>query len=240
MSINPATIGFKPEFLDFTRGIRVGHLQPHERITRLLKLALEIRFDQPFVTVRWGRGVHWPWIGFFPKADRQAKPISHHVNFGCAKYFISLDSDQKLFKAGMQVERGYLRAPREYPECRLREDWDWHRLLAQMKSNSELDTLLLRLVRGDGFRLYAGGWGRGNELSAKSFKGVGQLRRMLAGAPAADWCGFQLFYPMREKEVRQTNGVEIIESILAIFSEVTPVMNASMQVSLSCGPSEVR
>ena len=28
-------IGFKPEYLDFARGIRVGNLEPHERITRI-------------------------------------------------------------------------------------------------------------------------------------------------------------------------------------------------------------
>jgi hypothetical protein len=36
-------IGFRPEFLDFPRGIRVGNLEDHERITRILKLALEAR-----------------------------------------------------------------------------------------------------------------------------------------------------------------------------------------------------
>jgi hypothetical protein len=49
-------IGFRPEFLDCPRGIRVGNLEDHERITRILKLALEARYQQPFVTERWGRG----------------------------------------------------------------------------------------------------------------------------------------------------------------------------------------
>jgi hypothetical protein len=31
---------FRPEFLDFDRGIHVGNLSDHERITRILKLAL--------------------------------------------------------------------------------------------------------------------------------------------------------------------------------------------------------
>ena len=33
-------IGFRPEYLDFDRGIHVGNLEEHERITRILKLAL--------------------------------------------------------------------------------------------------------------------------------------------------------------------------------------------------------
>lgn len=38
--VPPATIGFRPESLDFRRGIRVGKLEEHERITPILKLAL--------------------------------------------------------------------------------------------------------------------------------------------------------------------------------------------------------
>ena len=44
--------GFRPEYLDFQRGIRVGNLEENERITRVLKLALESRYSQPFVTER--------------------------------------------------------------------------------------------------------------------------------------------------------------------------------------------
>ena len=57
-------IGFRPEFLDFQRGIRVGNLEERERITRILKIALESRYGEDFVTERWGRGVFWRWIGF--------------------------------------------------------------------------------------------------------------------------------------------------------------------------------
>ena len=56
-------VGFRPEFLDFERGIHVGNLEENQRITRILKLALEARYGQPFVTERWGRGVYWQWIG---------------------------------------------------------------------------------------------------------------------------------------------------------------------------------
>jgi hypothetical protein len=46
------------EFLDFQYGIRVGKLEEHERITRLLKLGLEAEFGEPLVTERWGRGMY--------------------------------------------------------------------------------------------------------------------------------------------------------------------------------------
>ncbi|HXF04167.1 MAG TPA: hypothetical protein VNM72_01975 [Blastocatellia bacterium] len=224
--------GFRPEFFDFDRGIRVGNLEPHERITQILKRALESAFGQTFTTVRWGRGVYWQWIGFFPQANRLAKPLSHHVSFGCAKYFISLERDDNCVKAGMQVERGYLRAPRQYPECRLREDWDWHRLLAQLRSGSELDHLLRQLVTVDGFHIYAGGWPDGEELTAARFTGATQVRRLLLSAPSTQWGGFQLYYPMTQNDVRSMTGYEIVESILAIFGEVTPVLNRCMQIRL--------
>ncbi len=228
----PPGIAFRAEYLDFERGIRVGNLEPHERITRILKAALEDSFGQTFTTVRWGRGVYWQWIAFFPQANRLAKPISSHVNFGCSKFFISLERSERIFKAGMQVERGFLRPPREYPECRLRSDWDWNRLLAKLKKDRGFEKLLLRLVRRDGFRIFAGSWEESSELNARNLKGAAQLTRILASATAGDWCGFQLYYPMREKEVRSVGGLELVESMLAIFSEVTPVMNACMQIQL--------
>jgi hypothetical protein len=117
-------VGFRPEFLDFERGIHVGNLQDNERITRILKLALEARYGQPFVTERWGRGVYWQWIGYLPRANRAAKPLSASVSFGCSKFFLTVDTDERLFKCGTQVERGYVRAPREYRYCQLRPDWD--------------------------------------------------------------------------------------------------------------------
>ena len=33
----PTGEAFRPEWIDFERGIRVGNLEPHERITRILK-----------------------------------------------------------------------------------------------------------------------------------------------------------------------------------------------------------
>jgi hypothetical protein len=38
---------------------------------------------------------------------------------------------------------------------------------------------------------------------------------------------------MSEDEVRASTGVDLVESMLAIFREVTPVMNLCMQVHLA-------
>ena len=50
----PQNTRFRPKFLDFRRGIRVGNLDDDERITRILKVSLERRFSQSFVTERRG------------------------------------------------------------------------------------------------------------------------------------------------------------------------------------------
>ena len=227
-------IGFRPEFLDFRRGIRVGNLEDNERITRLLKLALEARYRQPFVTERWGRGVYWQWIGYLPRANRDAKPISSGASFGCSKFFLMMDTEEQLFKCGIQVERGYLKAPREYRYCELREDWDWHRLLRALKPDSPMERELQRLVLREGFLLHAGSWeDEPLRFSRADFPGAMKLRRLLESAPKNRWAGFQIFYPMGPKEVRNSTGLDLLESILAVFSEVTPAMNLCMQIRLA-------
>lgn len=227
-------IGFRPEFLDFRRGIHVGNLEDHERITRLLKLELESRYAQPFVTERWGRGVYWQWIGYLPRANREAKPLSSHVSFGCSKFFISVDTDEKLFKCGLQIERGYVRAPRDYPKCRLRSDWDWHRLVASLKSKGAMERELRRLLCREGFMLRVGSWEQEPQVFSKTnFPDMRKLRQALNDAPGNHWAGFQLYYPMTESETRRTTGLDLVESVLAIFGEVTPIMNLCMQIKLS-------
>ena len=156
-----AAIAFRPEFLDFRRGIHVGNLEENERITRILKLALEARYGQGFVTERWGRGVFWQWIAFLPRADRDAKPLSSHVSFGCSKFFISVETEEKVFKCGMQVERGYVKAPPDSAVCELRSDWDWHRLMKGLRTGSPMERELRRLIFREGFRLFAGSWEAG-------------------------------------------------------------------------------
>jgi len=226
-------VGFRPEFLDFKRGIRVGNLEENERITRILKLALEARYGEPFVTERWGRGVHWRWIGYLTRANRAAKPLSSSVSFGCSKFFLMLDTEEALFKCGMQVERGYVKAPREYRECQLRSDWDWHRLIAALKPGKPMERELRRLVIREGFRLHAGAWEEDSvDYNCESYPSITTLRRRLAAAPGEEWAGFQVYYPMTQKDVRASSGLDLVESILAVFAEVTGLMNLCMQTPL--------
>lgn len=226
-------IGFRPEYLDFRRGIHVGNLEENERITRILKLGLEARYRQSFVTERWGRGVYWQWIGYLPRANREAKPISNNVSFGCSKFFLSVDTDEKLFKCGLQVERGHVKAVHGYRASQLARDWDWHRLLRCLKAGSPMEKELKRLVVREGFRVRAGSWEEDPVYLAKSnFPGATGVARILRKAPAEDWAGFQLFYAMDESEVRSSTGVDLVEAMMAVFEEVTPVMNLCMQTQL--------
>lgn len=225
-------IGFRPEYLDFARGIRVGNLEPHERITRILKAGLEARYGQEFVTERWGRGVFWQWIGFLNRANRSAKPKSSHVSFGCSKFFLTVDTDDRRFKCGMQVERGYVRAPREIRDCRLASDWDWQRLVRALTPRSPLMRELKRLV-DDEFQVQAGSWSEPHTFNQeKALPGAARLRRMLDAAPPDEWCGFQVFFALDEDDVHAMNGRDLVETMFAIFDEVRPAMNECMDVGV--------
>ena len=232
-----SAIGFQPEYLDFQKGIRVGNLEDNQRITRILKLALEAKYQEPFVTERFGRGVYWRWIGFLPRANRSAKPISSKVSFGCSKFFLTMDAEEPLFKCGFSVERGMIQPPSDFPGIELKPDWDWHRLLASLKRAGEMERELKRLVSREGFRIDAGGWEDRQGFGKGNFPDMAGLKKMLQKAPGASWAGFQVYYAMPEKDVRGASGVDLIESMMAIFEEVTPAMNLCMQIRLGACPS---
>jgi hypothetical protein len=243
-----AAIGFRPEYLDFSRGIRVGNLELHERITRILKGALEAEYGQEFVTERWGRGVFWQWIGFLTRANRSAKPLSSSVSFGCSKFFVAMDTDERRFTCGLQVERGYVRASRDERAFQLRSDWDWHRFVEGLRARSGLYRELKRLADEEQFEVRLGSWADphvfgGEPASAdprrasttRSLVGASRLRALAEQAPAREWCGVQVYFPLSESDVRAMNGVDLIEAIMAVFEEVRPAMNACMQVPIERG-----
>ena len=228
----PTGEAFRSEWIDFERGIRVGNIEPHERITQILKFHLEQRYHTSFVTDRWGRGVYWQWICWLPRANREAKPISHDVNFGCAKLFISADTGTRIFKSGLQIERGYAQGPEPYPGCLLKDDCVWHRLIEQCAEEKELDKELDRLLKREGFVAEVGDWEANTVFNAKNFKSARQIRDAAKDYSTREWASFQLYYPMPEKEVRASSGYELVKAICGVFDEVTPAMNCCMQVPL--------
>jgi len=122
-----------------------------------------------------------------PRANRTAKPISSDVSFGCSKFFLTVDTGEQLFKCGLQVERGYVKAPPESRSCQLRADWDWHRLIEALKPASALERELERLVLHEGFMLRAGGWEEHADYARAGYPGVLQLRKALETAPKNGW-----------------------------------------------------
>jgi len=58
------------------------------------------------------------------------------------------------------------------------------------------------------------------------------LRPALRRCSPAHWAGFQLYYPMPQKEVRACSGYELVRAITGVFDEVVPAMNACMSVRL--------
>ena len=225
----PTGEAFRSEWIDFERGIRVGNLEPHERITQILKFHLESRYHTPFVTDRWGRGVYWQWICWLPRANREAKPISHDVNFGCAKLFITADQEKRIFKSGLQIERGYAQGPEPYPGCLLKDDWDWHRL---MKPSAALDAELRRLITREGFVVEVGNFEANAVFTKNNFKSARQIREATRKFSAHEWAGFQLYYLMPEREVLACSGYELVKAICGVLEEVVPAMNCCMEVEL--------
>ena len=226
----PTGEAFRPEWIDFERGIRVGNLEPHERITQILKYGLEQRYGTPFVTDRWGRGIFWQWICWLPRSNREAKPISHDVNFGCAKFFITVDRDEAVFKAGLQVERGSIGQVSEIPGT-LQKDWDWNRLLKQCRDGTVLDREMARLVGREGFTVRLIG-GMTISFISSNWESSLHVRQAARKAPPDSWEGFQLFYPMSASEVHSCTGLELTRAILGVFGEVTEAMNQCMQIKL--------
>ncbi|HUJ11115.1 MAG TPA: hypothetical protein VL171_13915 [Verrucomicrobiae bacterium] len=236
----PTGEAFRPEWIDFENGIRVGNLEPHERITQILKFHLEQTYRTAFVTDRWGRGVYWQWICWLPRANREAKPISHDINFGCAKLFISAEREERVFKSGLQVERGYAVGPEPYPGCLLKDDWDWHRLIEQCAVGSELDRELHRLIKREGFVVEVGDFESNAVLTKSNFNSARQIGDGIKDYSKREWAGFQLYYPMPEKEVRNCTGLELVKAICGVFEEVVPSMNCCMQVGLTRSDSRLR
>lgn len=231
-SIPKTAIRFRPAYLDFRRGICVGNLEDNARITRILKLELEDRYGEPFVTERYGRGVYWKWIGYLPRANRVAKPLSSEVSFGCSKFFLMVDTAEKIFKCGLQVERGYVKASGVSRQFELRSDWDWHRLIKSLRPKSPMDVQINRLIRREGFWIQAGTWSNPVCFSRSNWVGVGKLRNLLTKTAPTEWSSLQIYYPMNEDEVRTSTGVDLVEAMLAVFHEVTPAMNICMQTQL--------
>ena len=228
-----SAIGFQPEYLDFQKGIHVGNLNDNQRITRILKLALEARYQEAFVTERYGRGVYWQWIGFLPRSNRSAKPISSKVSFGCSKFFLTVDTAERVFRCGFSVERGMIQAPHDFPKIQLKPDWDWHRLMKQCAAGTKLDDELRRLLKREGFVAEVGNFETNTVFNAKNFKSARQIRDAAKKSPKKnEWAGFQLYYPMPEREVRTSTGYELVKAICGVFDEVTPAMNCCMQVPL--------
>jgi hypothetical protein len=224
LPVHPA---FKREFLDFERGIRMGGLEPNERITQIIKYQLVSKHHQDFVIDKWGRGRFWQWICWITRANRDSKPISGGLSFASAKFFISLDSEPRRLTAGLQIERARLRPPRggKPDEVCAAEDWDFYRLVDGLKAGSPIDGELRRLVMREGFTVHVGGDGDGLTVRGRRWDGAAAVCRACRRIPADAWGWFQAYYPIPEKELTAMSGSEIVAAIVAVFDELTPLMN---------------
>jgi hypothetical protein len=229
----PTGEAFDNAWIDFQNGIRVGNLEPEQRITRILKHHLETKHGVSFVTDRWGRGVYWQWICWVPRPNREAKPMSHGANWCSAKLYITVDRKAGVFESGMTVERGFVAGPDARLPWGLKDDWDWHRMIAQCRKGSALDAETARLVKDEGFVAAIAGGAGTTRFDARSWTSALQVRNAAAKCPAREWAGFNLYYPMPEAEVRATPGPELVKAIEGVFAQLVPAKNLCMAVPLS-------
>lgn len=215
---------FRSEFLDFERGIRVGHLEPEERLTQILKGRLTNRHGVRMICDRWGRGVYWQWLCWVPEPNKKAKPLSAGHNFASTKFYVTIDRQLRVLQSGMQVERA--------PQCKVdkwpvtvESDWDWHVLFKALGEDA-LPRHLSRLL-SEGFRVRVGAFANRTEYDGDTWD-LNACRCTMQQLDADAWGGFQLFWPMPEQEVCATSGPELVEAMIGIFAEVTPAMNLSM------------
>lgn len=237
---DPTGEAFDSAWIDFENGLRVGNLEPHERITRILKHHLETVHGIPFVTDRWGRGVFWQWICWVPRPNREAKPTSSGANWGSAKFFISIDREGRVFESGMTVERGYAGGAEVRKAWGLKDDWDWHRLMRRCTTGGELDRVLGRLVRREGLTVSVAGGSGTKRFDAKNFSSATQVRAAAAKCPARDWAGVSVYYPMPESEVRSCSGYELVRAIEGVYGQLVPAMNLVLQVPLGAATAAAR
>jgi hypothetical protein len=227
---------FRSAYLDFDRGIRVGHLADEERLTQIIKRRLTARYGVRMLCDRWGRGMYWQWLCWVPEPNKKAKPLSAGHNFGSTKFYVTIDRAQRCFHAGMQVERAPKHPDDTWP-LTVEPDWDWHVLLKAL-SAATLPRHLHRLLR-EGFRLRVGAYASPMEYEHTTWD-LTACQRTAQRFRANAWGGFQLLWPMSEQEVQAaTPGPELIEAILAVFAEVTPVMNLCMYAPCLPEPQRV-
>src|SRR5208283_4045292 len=96
-------------------------------------------------------------------------------------------------------------------------------------SGTPLDDELHRLVRKEGFTIAIGHWETRIRFRKANFRSARQLRDALRGCSQRQWAGFQLYYPMPEREVRACTGRDLMNAITAAFAAVVPSMNCCMQ-----------
>ena len=221
----PLASNFDRSFLDFERGIRVGHLDPSQRITQIVKALLIARHNVDMICDRWGRGVYWQWVCWVPRPNREAKPLSSGHNFASAKFFVSIDRDDREIAAGMQIERAASKGGADSFGVSLQRDWDWHVMLKALKGKP-LPAEIKRLLH-EGFRVRVGPFSSLTEYNSSNWNPA-SCHRCAARFPSDEWGMFQLAYAIPEKEVRRTSGAELIEAVLGVFDEVTKAMNYCM------------
>jgi hypothetical protein len=219
---------FRRTFLDFQRGIRMGNIEPNQRITQILKAYLEDRHGTRFITDRWGRGVYWRWICWLPVESRRAKPLSSKVNFGCAKFYVAINLEGQTFEAGLQIERAPMVPGVSWVHTQT--DWDVHTLVRGLKGRTKIAREIARLVRQEEFTVRSGPFMEQVTYTSATYRGPAPLARAMREMAVDQWGGFQLCCEFSRDEVQAMTGSEIVAAVGDIFDELVSLGNQVMTV----------
>ncbi len=230
-AVLPDGSAFRTEWIEIGRGIRVGHLRPEERFTRIVKFRLHRRYGRDFLVDRWGRGSIWPTVWFVPRENRRAKSAAGRGHFSCAKFYAAAPPGEEVFRAGFHIESGLRRSP-DRPELERKNDWDWHRFLRALRRNDAFDEHLRRLVRRDGFSVSVGFFDR-RTFPADSFEGSRTILRAIRKQDPDGWTGVLIDYGWNAGEIASMNGPELIDAVMAVYDELYDIMNACLQIPIA-------
>jgi hypothetical protein len=224
------TPGFKSEWIDFKNGIRIGHLEPEQRITQILKAELLRLYQEDFLVDHWGRGVYWAYIWFCPRKNLKIKNFKGKGQFPSAKYFIGLDSDRQKFVTGFYVESGY--SVHEEPRFQRQPDWDWNRFIEKLKSDSDFEKELRLLIQKEGFELAIGFEEDLCIFSGSNYSGPEPIIQEIEKRLRDNWVVVQIYFPFTEKDIKAMDGSEIVQAVLGTWQETSGMMNMFLQIPL--------
>lgn len=229
---------FRTEWINVKKGIRVGHLEPEQRLTQILKARLLNIFSEDFLVDHWGRGLYWTYIWFCPRSNLKAKNFHGPGQFPSAKFFVGVDVEEEKFVSGLYVESGYNHS--DEPRYMRGPDWDWNRFLDRLRHDGAFRNELERLVLKEAFAITIGFLDETRTFEKESYEGIQPVLGEIENRMREDWVVVQIYYPFTEKELKAMDGRQIVDAVMGTWHELLPAANGCLQMPLDVSRQDGR